>query len=202
MLCRVAVSKHPPSVIFSLTSILPSVVPYGGWVQSFAGVFFPQCGSKSAKFLPPIIVIITIINDYCRENLYPRKFLIKEDFSNPRNIEPSKICTHAVPYGAKFLRRIIFAFFADCIEPRKLSSAKFYDTVLGYSGIRDPRKLFPQNFLRTPIRENCAPRKIGAIRNFLLMQCPLYRRTIFKCESLIIANCEFFPQSHLKERNK
>ena len=30
----------------------------------------------------------------------------------------------------------------------------------------------------------------------------IYRRTLFKCESLIIANCEFFPQSHLKERNK
>ena len=30
----------------------------------------------------------------------------------------------------------------------------------------------------------------------------VYRRTLFKCESVIIANCEFFPQSHLKERNK
>ena len=30
----------------------------------------------------------------------------------------------------------------------------------------------------------------------------MYRRTLFKCESLIIANCEFFPQSHLKQRNK
>ena len=38
----------------------------------------------------------TILNDYCRENLYPRKFRIKEDSSNPRNIEPSKFFTHTV----------------------------------------------------------------------------------------------------------
>ena len=30
------------------------------------------------------------------ENLYPRKFRIKEDSSNPQNIEPSKSCTHTV----------------------------------------------------------------------------------------------------------
>ena len=29
-----------------------------------------------------------------------------------------------------------------------------------------------------------------------------YHRTLFKCEGLIIANSEFFPQSHLKECNK
>ena len=30
-----------------------------------------------------------------------------------------------VPYSARFLTRIIFSFFANCIEPRKLSIAKF-----------------------------------------------------------------------------
>ena len=31
-----------------------------------------------------------------RENLYPQNFVIKEDSSNPRNIEPSKFFTHTV----------------------------------------------------------------------------------------------------------
>ena len=39
-----------------------------------------------------------------RENLYPEKFRIKEDSSNPRNIEPSKFCTRTV--GNRFSPKV------------------------------------------------------------------------------------------------
>ena len=51
---------------------------------------------KIREIFTHIIIIITIINDYCRENLYPQKFRIKEDFSNSRNIESSKTFTRMV----------------------------------------------------------------------------------------------------------
>ena len=66
---------------------------YTPLVQYF--VFLAVC-FKIRQIFTHIIIIITIINDYCRENLYPQKFHIKEDFSNPRNIESSKTFTCTV----------------------------------------------------------------------------------------------------------
>ena len=34
-----------------------------------------------------------------------------------------------------------------------------------------------------------------------MSQVAHYRRTLFKCESLIIANCDFSPSAQLLERN-
>ena len=68
---------------------------YTIWVQ-FSRVFYFHVFRGVVRNPRNFFPYNTIINDYCHENLYPRKFSIKEDFSNPRNIEPSKICTHTV----------------------------------------------------------------------------------------------------------
>ena len=58
-----------------------------------------------------------------------------------------------IPYSAKFSRHIMFAVFAVGIEPRKLSSTKFKNTVLMLT-----ESLIRENCFRE-ISENANPRK-------------------------------------------
>ena len=75
---------------------------------------------------------------------------------------------YLIPYSAKFSRRIMFACFAVGIEPRKLSSAKFKNTVLMLT-----ESLNPVNYFRK-ISENANPRKLCASK---IWRNNLYART-------------------------
>ena len=66
--------------------LINNTVPYG---YTFRWFFPSRCGSKSAKFYP-IIIIITIINDYCHENFVLKKIFQICEIVNPRKLEPTR----------------------------------------------------------------------------------------------------------------
>ena len=70
------------------------------------------------QYIDIFIIIITFPYSTCISSFFGS--------SIPTFLFILKMCFHSlIPYSAKFSRRIIFAFFADYIEPRKLSSAIF-----------------------------------------------------------------------------
>ena len=72
-----------------------------------------------------------------------------------------------LPYNGIFSRSIIFAFFADWHRTSKMKLREILEYRIDANGIDPidpwPAKIVSAKFFKTPISENCAPRKFGTV---------------------------------------